>query len=282
MNAQSEPLDLAVSFVLYRTSQEEVDRAIAQVLQSDVTAEVLLIDNSPEASDVRLPDDPRVRLVHQGVNLGYGRGHNIAIRQASPARYHLVLNTDVAYGPEVLPKLVAFMDAHPEIGLAAPRVVYPDGSLQHLCRLLPDPADLFARGFLPNSGWAQRRSDRYEFRHWAYDEEASFPFLSGCFMFLRRSVLDRVGGFDERFFLYGEDIDLSRRVHQIAGTMFVPWVEIEHEYRTKGSRSFKRFAHRTMNLVRYFNKWGWIRDPERARFNRRAIESLPGSTEVRT
>ena len=258
--------ELTVSFVLYETPADEVMRAIDQVRASAPDAAIVLVDNSPDPA--RLPVMPidSVTLIRPGQNLGYGAGHNLAFKLSEGGRYHAVLNTDLVYGPDVFPRLLAFMDANAGVGLSMPRVTYPDGSIQYLCRLLPHPLDIFGRGFFPHTRWTKTRNDRYESHHWTYDCVAQFPFLSGCFMMLRRSVLDEVGTFDERFFMYGEDVDLCRRIHQKHNTMFVPLTTVQHEYRSQAG-GYRRTMSKIVNLTRYFNKWGWWLDADRDLIN---------------
>ncbi len=264
---------LTVSFVLHATPADEVARAIDQVHASMPDARVVLVDNSPELNPLPAGYGDRATLIRPSRNLGYGAGHNLAFPLSAGDRYHAVLNTDLVYGPEVFPALIAFMDGHHDVGLAMPRVVYPDGSIQHLCRLLPHPLDVFGRGFLPGTRWTRTRNDRYEFRNWNYNEAAEFPFLSGCFMMLRRSVIDEVGGFDERFFMYGEDADLSRRITRAHRTMFVPVASVQHEYRSQRG-GYRRLASKVINLSRYFNKWGWWFDRERDALNRKSVAAI--------
>jgi GT2 family glycosyltransferase len=266
-------VDITVSFVLYETPIEEVTRAIDQVHASIANARIVLVDNSPKPNPLPPVRDGQVTLIRPGRNGGYGSGHNLAFGRSSGDRYHAVLNTDLTYGPEVFPALISFMDAHPDVGLAMPKVVYPDGSTQYLCRLLPHPLDVFARGFLGGTKWTQARNDRYEFRKWSYDRAAEFPFLSGCFMMLRRSVIEELGGFDERFFMYGEDADLSRRITRAHRTMFVPAATVQHEYRSQAG-GWRRRISKIVNLSRYFGKWGWWTDRERDALNQRSIAAI--------
>lgn len=272
--AYVDDVDIAVSMVLYKTDPEEVQCATQKILQSKLKLAIYLVDNSvPPISIDDLPQE--ATLIRPGINLGYGRGHNLAIRESKGrCRYHLVMNTDIAMDSSVIDRLVAFMDAHPEAGLVMPQVRYPDGSIQHLCRLLPDPLVLIGRRFFGWTDWAKRLNDRYELRDWNYDRVASFPFLSGCFMLMRRETLDRVGGFDERYFLYAEDLDLSRRFHQISETLFVPEVEIIHEYRSLKRRSWRQWLYALRSLSQYFTKWGWFFDAERTQINQATIDRL--------
>lgn len=279
-------LDVCVSFVLFGNEQEEIERAIAQAQATPINVHVILVDNSQPPLDLDFARRPGVTIVTAETNLGYGRGHNIALMASKGrCRYNLVMNTDLQMGPKVLPGMVAFMDAHLDAGLAMPEVRYPDGSLQRLCRLLPTPADLLGRRFFAKAGWAKTLNAKYEFTDWNYRSVAEFPFLSGCFMMIRRSILDEVGYFDERFFLYAEDLDLSRRIHAIAKTLYVPSQSVIHEYRTKLRPSIRRLGYAAINIARYFNKWGWIRDKERDQVNRRVLEQFAaasqcGSTEA--
>ena len=247
---------------------------VAQVAAIPLRTLLIIVDNDPLATrrDERSGD---VLRIWTGANLGYGRAQNIALarsRDVSPL--HLIANTDIRFDGDSVARLCAYMHAHPDVGLAAPRVRYPDGRLQHLCRLLPTPADLVARRFFGGTQWGRCRNDRYELRQWDYAQEADIPFLSGCFMMLRRATVYAVGGFDPRFFLYWEDLDLSRRIHGIARTRFVPNVEIVHAYRTQQRPGWRSLRHLAWNAVRYFAKWGWRVDRERDRINQRALAML--------
>jgi GT2 family glycosyltransferase len=268
--------DLTVSFVLYRTPVEEVARAVDQVLcEREIDSRIVIVDNSEPPLVLPAFDPDRVTVIATGSNLGYGRAHNIALnRCGSDAPYHVVMNTDIAYEPGTLSAMIAFMRTHPQAGLAMPRVTYPDGSLQTLCRLLPTPMDLIARRFLHWTNWGKAREHRYELRDWGYDAVASIPFLSGCFMVLDTAVLARVGGFDERYFLYGEDTDLSRRLHAASDALFNPDVTIVHDYAGRANFSFRRLLTLVINLSRYFNKWGWLIDRDRDRVNLLTLAAL--------
>lgn len=273
-------LDVCVSFVLFGNDRGEVERAVAQVQASALAVHVIVVDNtSPPLNLDFLACWPGVTVVATNANLGYGRGHNIALRASEGrTRYNLVLNTDLEMAADVLPGLVAFMDTRPDAGLAMPRVVYPDGSLQRLCRLLPVPADLIGRRFFARTRWAAARNRNYEFHDWDYGSVAEFPFLSGCFMLIRRSVLDVVGYFDERYFLYAEDLDLSRRIHALARTLYVPSQTVVHEYRSQSRPSLRRLRYAAVSLFRYFNKWGWIHDPGRDAANERTTRQFGTDT----
>lgn len=120
------------------------------------------------------------------VNKGYGCGHNVALRKAMDegSQYHLVVNPDVWFGAEVIPALWRLMEEDESIAQVMPKVLFLNGSVQCLAKLLPTPLDLFCRFFLPGK-LISKRNERFELRHSGYDKEMNVPFLSGCFMFFR-------------------------------------------------------------------------------------------------
>lgn len=269
------------SIVSFKTSSEELDRAISQFLAVPLKTHLCIIDNSPMPVLRYRYDDERVSYHFAGRNLGYGRAHNIALRAAAGrSRYSLVMNTDIRYSPEVVCRLMEFLNRNPQAGLAAPKIRYPDGSLQYVCRLLPTPANLFLRRFLPRTSWTRRADSLYELRWWDHECVANLPYFQGSFLMLRTDQCTAIGGFDERFFLYGEDIDLTRRIHEIAQTLYVPDVEITHEYRRYSNHSLLGTWYGILNNCRYFNKWGWLFDRQRKRINRQVVAELrhSGST----
>jgi GT2 family glycosyltransferase len=98
------------------------------------------------------------------------------------------------------------------------------------------------------------------------------PFLSGCFMFFRTEALREVGLFDERFFLYTEDTDLTRRVNSRFRTVYFPDVSIYHHHARGSYNDFWLMMRNAQSAIRYFNKWGWLNDPERERINRLTLQ----------
>jgi GT2 family glycosyltransferase len=115
---------------------------------------------------------------------------------------------------------------------------------------------------------------KFELHHLDYDKAFQAPYIHGCFMLLRTEALKRVGLFDERFFMYPEDIDLTRRIYSHYKTMYNPAVEIVHEHEKGSYKSFRLLGIHLVNMVKYFNKWGWFFDKERSIINKRTLEQL--------
>jgi GT2 family glycosyltransferase len=154
-----------------------------------------------------------------------------------------------------------------DIGHLMPKVLYPDGQIQYLCKLIPTPFDLIFRRFLPEN-WTKKRRDKFELRASGYSKIMDVPYLSGCFMFLRTKALEEIGLFDERFFMYPEDIDLTRRIHRKYRTVFYPEVSVIHNHAQSSYKSLRMLWIHISNMIKYFNKWGWIFDNERKKINK--------------
>lgn len=137
------------------------------------------------------------------------------------------------------------------------------------------------RRFVPYRSYRERNNERFELRNWSYDTIQDIPSLSGCFMFARMDILRQVGGFDERFFMYAEDLDLCRRIGQVSRTVFFPKVSIMHTYAKGSYHDAKLLRHHIVSLIRYFNKWGWFFDAERRRVNRACLAVLRKQTTVK-
>jgi GT2 family glycosyltransferase len=264
------------SIVLYNTPSAELSRAIEQFLAVPLKKHLCVIDNSPRSTALAV-ERPDVSYHFMDCNLGYGRAHNLALRAAAGrAQYSLVMNTDVVYSPDAVLALYSFMEQHPRAGLGAPRMLYPDGSLQYVCRMLPTPKNFFLRRFMPESRWARRADASYELRFWDHQSPANLPYFQGSFLMLRTELCNRLGGFDERFFMYGEDIDLSRRIYEVAEARYVPQAQVIHEYRRYSKRSWRGTWIGIQNNARYFNKWGWFFDSRRKAINNKVRRELGG------
>jgi GT2 family glycosyltransferase len=165
------------------------------------------------------------------------------------------------------------MDSNPEVGQLMPKVFYSDGEIQYLCKLLPTPFDLIFRRFLPAS-WTMNQIHKFELRNSGYNQIMDVPYLSGCFMLLRTDALKEVGLFDELFFMYPEDIDLTRRIHQKFRTVFYPEVSIVHHHARSSYLNLKMLWIHTTNMIHYFNKWGWFFDSERKIINKKTLNQF--------
>ena len=200
-----------------------------------------------------------IHLIRNNTNVGFGRAHNQALA-AVESRYHAICNPDIIFSSDIFTPLVEFMENRPQIGLSCPKFLNPDGTLQPLNRRNPSVLDLFLRRFLsaPLEPVFQKRLSSYDMRDVGYDHSYDVPFVSGAFMFCQTAVLKAVGGFDERFFLYFEDADLSRKV-QAHGyrTVYCPEATVTHAWERLAHKSWRGTWVFIKSAYQYFRKWGF-------------------------
>lgn len=257
-------LSLGVSIVLFRMPVAEVLPLVNELLAQGARV-VYLVDNSPKGFDAFAGWTPpeRVVTISTQQNLGYGRGHNLAIRDSVRRHaYHLVCNPDITLGTRTLPKLFEVMEQRREVGLLAPRIVGVDGEIQRLCKLPPSPVDFVIRQLAPERWFARRRA-AFEMRTdpGSYEREMSPEYMTGCFMFFRSDVLEKVGGFDDRYFMYLEDLDLSRSSQKLAANLYYPHETVVHVHQKGSHKSLRLFSYIAASAFKYFNKWGWFDQP---------------------
>jgi GT2 family glycosyltransferase len=266
--------NISASIVIYKNDPDLLSRAVESFLASTKESTLYLIDNSPVDNFRNKFRHSRIHYIFNNKNLGFGAGHNIALRKAllQKSKYHIILNPDVYFEEHVVEKLLRYMEENARVGLLMPKVLYPDGRLQPLCKLLPSPLTLFSRRFLKfNSNLLHKMNHWYEMHFTGYNTVMDVPFLSGCFMFLRMETLEKVGLFDESIFLYTEDTDLTRRIHMHYRTVFYPEATIYHHNQRASYKSLIIMMHHAFSAIRYFNKWGWFNDIERETINQRVL-----------
>lgn len=266
---------LSVSLVVYRTPVSELESLFLTLSRLPMNSVVAILDNFGDTALHRRCDEYGFTLLRPGENLGFGRGHDICFEALSGfnSKYHLIVNPDIDFNPIGVAEMISYMENNPDIGWLMPDICYPDGTRQHLCKLLASPFDLFVRRFLP-AAWTTKYRYRYELRGWDHAQVMDIPCLSGCFMLLQSVAFREAGGFDDRYFMYMEDFDLCRRVGQKWRTVYYPLIKVVH-YHAKGSYRKKRllFLH-IISAIRYFNKWGWFFDAYRKKRNRECMRDL--------
>jgi GT2 family glycosyltransferase len=256
-------ISISASIVTFYNDPKLVNIAVSSILNSNENIKIFLVDNSLQPVFNYLSSDTRIQYIHNPSNPGFGASHNIAIKLSldSGAKYHLVVNPDVYFESEEIYKMTSFMDANPDVGHLMPRILYPNGDNQYLCKKNPTFFDLFIRGFIPEKyhNFFGKRILDYQYKTNNPNEILyDVPYLSGCFMFLRNETLKKVGLFDDKIFMYLEDADLTRRILEVSRTVYFPDAIVYHH--------FARFTHKKIKFklitiksaFYYFNKWGWL------------------------
>lgn len=199
--------------------------------QNGVGVEVIVVDNasSDDSRDMARREFPQVTLIANPMNIGFGAGNNVGI-PASTGRYVLFLNSDTQVTEGALKAMVDYADANPDVGILGPKLLNADGSLQYSCRQYPN----LATGFLHNTPLGRllpknRFAADYLMKNWDHATPRNVDWVSGAALMIRRTLLDQIGGFDEDYYMYCEDVDLCWRAnHADSRVTYLPDAIIYH------------------------------------------------------
>lgn len=269
--------NITASIVLYHSDEVEIKHVIECFKSSSLRLKMYLVDNSANDDLKHLGDLENVEYIYMAKNVGYGAAHNVAItKSATESPYHLVLNPDISFQSEILDQAYEYMEKNSNVGMLSPKIVYPDGRPQFMCRMLPTPFDLIIRRFLPKflKPFFKKPLENYILSGLDHNSIHNIPNLPGSFMLLRNKAIAEVGGFDEKFFMYLEDIDLTRRIHAKYRTEFYPKIKVIHALEQGSYKSKKLLQYHIESAFYYFKKWGWLIDRERTEINHSLKEKL--------
>ena len=252
---------VSISLVTYNNSKV-IKKCINSIfnITNNIDFEIIIVDNNSADNTVKIIKNnfKDVKLIKNDKNIGFGAAHNIAIKLGK-GKYHLVINPDIIFTENTIEKLINFMEENTDIGLVSPKIVFPDGTIQYLCKRSPCLFDLCVRRFTP--GFIQdlfkKRIDYFEMRETGYNKIMDVPYLSGSFMLFRRSILEEIGGFDENFYMYAEDADITQRAAEISRTVFYPYTSVIHLWERGSHKNIKLLFISLVSTAKYFNKWGW-------------------------
>ena len=243
------PLDLSAVILNYNTREHL--RACLTSLHSEgsttlsradapITAELLVVDNasSDGSADMVEADFPGATLIRSPINGGFAHGNNQALRGAR-GRAVLLLNPDADVPPGAIGSLLGHLDAHPEAAVVGPKLVRADGTMHRACRrAFPTPsAALYRFTGLGRLFPKNPVFGRYNLTYLDPDLELEVDAVCGACMLVRREAIDQVGLLDERFFMYGEDLDWCWRMKEAGWTVrYVPQVVVRHQHGAAGRK----------------------------------------------
>ncbi|MDR2525269.1 MAG: glycosyltransferase [Oscillospiraceae bacterium] len=222
-----------------------------------VLFDLFLVDNDSKDGTPALAAAvwPEAVLDKTGKNLGFGAGHNRVLGKLK-SKYHAIINPDVVLDQDAIAAMCAYMDAHPEVVLLSPRIVFPGtGADQILGKRNPTLRYLVAsrvRGKVCESA----------LREYAMlNRDLSQPFeienATGCFMLVRTADFEAIGGFDERYFLYFEDCDLTRSLARRGKVLYYPGAVVQHVWGREGKKNLRLALVQLQSMFKYFHKWSW-------------------------
>jgi GT2 family glycosyltransferase len=253
---------LLLLLVAYHPSPLEVEQlqACLAELPPEVGYAVVVNDHQPGEPVEQLAAGADCFLTNAD-NPGYGRAVNrLVVRLGQLPPYLGVLNTDLSWCRGTFERLLDWLQQHPQVSLAVPQILDEAGTPQKLCKHHPTVLGLFSRRFLPDwlkPAWLKRYDRWYVMADQNYQEVFDAPYLSGCCMLIRSDAFRRAGGFDERYFLYLEDADLTRSLARDGRCVHLPVAGVVHGWGRGNYRNLGLMAVNLSSAWHYFRKWGW-------------------------
>lgn len=251
-------LDISIAIVTFNNEKtiKKCIESIFKYIGSKLAYKLFVIDNNSSDGTLAIVQSisSEIVIIRNEKNIGFGAGHN-KILVFLESRYHLVVNPDIVIENNCISEMTEFMDSNVNIGLLSPMIKYPCGSIQYLCKHNPTFVDLFIRLVLPK--FFTKRHHYFEMRETGYDKEFEIEYATGCFMFFKTEIFKKLKGFDEHFFLYLEDADITRRVNEISKTVFFPYNYVVHEWQRGSHNNLKLALTDVRSATYYFGKWGF-------------------------
>jgi GT2 family glycosyltransferase len=255
-------VDVSLSVVTFNNSGiiKKLLNNIIDVFSNKVLFRVYVIDNGSTDGTVNICKkismvNPEVQIIESVQNKGFGSGHN-SILPLLDSKYHIILNPDISIESFTeIQKILDFMNLHEEVGLLSPLILNEDGSIQRLYKLQPTVLDLAIRFISPN--FLKKRQKKFVRLDTGYDKIGPIDYASGCFMFFRTNILKKISGFDEKYFMYMEDADITRKVNDISRAVFFPCAKVTHTWMRESHKKIKYVLITLKSMWIYFNKWGW-------------------------
>ena len=246
---------ITASIVVYKENFKVLEKAIDSFLGSPLSKKLYVIDNSPSNEFKNKIQNDSVGYIYSNKNLGFGKGHNSILHKlTSENKFHLILNPDVSFHPEILEKLVLKMESNESLSMIAPRVLNTNNELLYTARRYPSLFELIFR-FL---GIFKKFTTTGEYKNQNHKQSFSPDFVQGSFMLFKTEDLLQLKGFDNRFFMYMEDVDICKRIDQLGKIkLFYPKVEITHTHRKGSSKELRLFFIHISSIIKYFMKWGF-------------------------
>ncbi|MCA9896750.1 MAG: glycosyltransferase family 2 protein [Ardenticatenaceae bacterium] len=249
--------DLSIIIVSWNV-QELLSNCLRSVLgQSERALQIIVVDSaSSDGSAAMVAEEfPEVELIACQENVGFPRGNNLGLAQAN-GRYLLLLNPDTIVHDDALAKMVAYLEENPQVGVVGPQLLNEDGTVQSSRRRFPS-----LKTALFESTWLQPYApqsvlDDYYVRDVGDEETAVVHWVMGACLMTRQEVVAQVGGLDEDYFMYSEELDYCRRIHGMGWqVVYYPPAKVTH---LSGKSSEQAVTHRHINFnrakLRYFRK----------------------------
>lgn len=248
---------VSISIVTYN-SEKHIGKLLDSIIQNvhGIHYHIYIIDNGSTdttAEIVKHRASPCITWIQSDKNRGFGAGHNLALKYIE-SDYHLCVNPDIVINSDIVTDIARYLNEHGNIGIITPRILNVDGSIQVLPKRNPRLIYLIARRV--GVSFLKKYRSEYEMLDMDTNQTFDIEFCSGCFMFMRTALFKGLGGFDERFFMYFEDADLTRRIRETARAEYNPVFWVYHCWERAGNQNLKYFWIQVVSMIKYMIKWG--------------------------
>ncbi len=221
--------DLLVVLVSFNT-RELTKKALSYLLSSvhQLEIEIAIVDNASkdDSAEMLRTEYPNIKLVKNIENVGFGRANNQLVPDIN-SRYVLLLNTDAFVEPDTITKTVKYLDEHPQTGILGVRLIGRDGEMQPSCRYFPTPWNIFFQR--SGLGSLFKHVPMIDDMSWDHASVRDCDWVPGCYFLIRKEVIDQVGLFDPRYFLYYEEIDLCFAAKSVGWHVtYYPYTSVIH------------------------------------------------------
>lgn len=247
----SESVTLSATIVVYN-DVDEAKKACQSLLEHTKKYPLTLyvVDNASPEGVEPLENLAGIELIRMSRNMGFGAAHN-AVLEKPLGKYHFVVNPDIVIESDVLSQMADEFEQDEQLALAMPRILNEDGSEQHLPKEKPTFKRLFLGRLAPLGGVFAKIRREYVRADLPWDGITDIDFCSGCFMAVPSDNFQKLGGFDERFFMYLEDADLTLRAKALGRTVFIPHIAVTHRWQRESAKSIKYLLIHTVSCLKF-------------------------------
>lgn len=251
------------SIVLFKNSAIEIEEIVNKLMRINDVDCIHLVDNDKQENISEVLKLSKVKYTNCGSNLGYGKGHNVAIEDfmESQCTHIAIINSDISFDLDIFKNLLVSSQPIKDVGFISPSF---GGS---------DPYIVNAKYVLSSFTFILRLLklnflvDKITYTNSSNNKYTFAPYLSGAFLFCNKNLFKTIGVFDERYFMYPEDLDITRRAAVYFKNVIINDVKIYHSHRAESKKSLTMFYVHSINMIKYFNKWGWFLDSSRKSIN---------------
>lgn len=250
----------ATGCIVTYNNADKIEKVVASILEQtrDLDFRLIISDNmsADGTADIIRQKFPQVTVAENHENGGFGKGHN-AVMDMLDSKYHFIINPDIFLTNDAVGEFIDYFESHNDVVMAVPKLVYEDGTEQFTPKLTPSVKYMMGGRLEKFGNPFKRWRDEYTMRGENVTEPVDCGFCSGCFICIRTDIFKSIGGFDERYFLYSEDADLTREAQKYGRTMYLPQISVTHLWERAYMKSNKYFRIQLRSMFMYFNKWGW-------------------------